>query len=70
MCPRNPSRWQDRSANANSARPSPTLHHPSPRESRSASMSIGRVITATPFSEANGQGLGGVPLTVRVTVQQ
>jgi hypothetical protein len=28
------------------------------------------VITATPYSEANGQGLGGVPLTVRVTVQQ
>jgi hypothetical protein len=27
------------------------------------------VLTATPYSEANAQGLGGVPLTVRVTVQ-
>ncbi|RKH52241.1 phosphoesterase [Corallococcus sp. AB049A] len=27
------------------------------------------VVTATPYSEPNGQGLGGVPLTVRVTVQ-
>lgn len=27
------------------------------------------VLTATPYSEANGQGLGGVPLTVRFTVQ-
>ena len=28
------------------------------------------VLTATPYSEANAQGLGGVPLTVRFTVQQ
>ncbi|MBN8226826.1 phosphoesterase [Corallococcus macrosporus] len=27
------------------------------------------VLTATPYSEANGQGLGGVPLSVRFTVQ-
>jgi hypothetical protein len=33
-------------------------------------VSVGtHVLTATPFSEANAQGLGGVPLTVRVTVQ-